>query len=68
MDAKVQVPEVLDLTPFRGMGLQPGEVLIPDTDGRHIQPTLILLTVFNSLCGAITLCYLATRLVTWLDL
>lgn len=34
VDAKVQVPEVLDLTPFRGMGLQPGEVLIPDTDGR----------------------------------
>ena len=26
----MQVPEVLDLTPFRGLGLQPGEVLIPD--------------------------------------
>ena len=33
VDAKVQVPEVLDLAPFRGKGLQPGEVLIPDTDG-----------------------------------
>ena len=30
VDAKVMVPETLDLTAHRGHGLQPGETLIPD--------------------------------------
>ena len=37
VDAKVQVPEALDLTSFRGRGLQSGEVLIPDNDGMLVK-------------------------------
>ena len=30
VDAKVPVPEILDLSVYRGLGLQPGEFLIPE--------------------------------------
>ena len=31
VDARVPVPEELDLSSYRGKGVQPGEVLIPET-------------------------------------
>lgn len=35
VDAKVPVPEHLDLTMYRGKGIQPGEVLIPEGKGEQ---------------------------------
>ena len=35
MDSKVPVPEILDLSGYRGTGLQDGEILMPESNGKN---------------------------------
>lgn len=49
LDVSIEIPDILDLSDLRATGLQPGEELLPDLQGRAPTPPLIDPGVLNQL-------------------